>query len=233
VSAVEPLVHDLLDQATADRPHACAVQDASHTWTYERIAALSHAFAHWLREQGVAPGDRVVTQIPTTAETVALFYGTSRCGAVFVPLNPGMKPFHLRSVLENSEPALVIADAVAQTNLRDLTTVPVHSLADVWREVTRRADRGVHIEGGGTEPADIAVLVYTSGSTAAPKVVICPHAQMTFASDAIQQVLGYRPDDSSSAASRSRGTTASTKYCSARWAAPGLSSPTASRTSSC
>lgn len=46
-----------------------------------------------------------------------------------------------------------------------------------------------------TRPEDLAVLVYTSGSTAAPKAVMCPHAQMTFASDAIQQVLGYRPGD--------------------------------------
>ncbi|MGW6513405.1 AMP-binding protein, partial [Streptomyces niveus] len=42
---------------------------------------------------------------------------------------------------------------------------------------------------------DIAVLVYTSGSTAAPKAVVCPHGRMVFASEAIQLELGYRPDD--------------------------------------
>jgi acyl-CoA synthetase (AMP-forming)/AMP-acid ligase II len=195
-SSLYSLVHDLLDRAAADVPHAPAVQDASSTWSYERLVTLSHAFAHWLRGQGIGPGDRVVTQIPSTGETVALLYGTSRSGAVFVPLNPAMKPFHLRSVLANCEPGLVIADGVAETNVREVAgAVPVHNLQDVWREVTGLAARGVRMTEDTIRPDDVAVLVYTSGSTAAPKAVICPHAQMTFASGAIQQVLGYRPDD--------------------------------------
>lgn len=192
---MEQLVHDLLDRAAADTPHACAVRDASNEWSYTGLVGLSHAFARWLRAQGVARGDRVMVQVPSTGEAVAMFYGTSRAGAVFVPLNVGMKPFHLRSVVENCEPRLVIADGAAEAGAREIATVPVHSLRDVWREVAVLAADGVRVERDGVRPDDIAVLVYTSGSTAAPKAVVCPHDRMTFASDAIQQVLGYRPDD--------------------------------------
>ncbi|NED03890.1 AMP-binding protein, partial [Streptomyces sp. SID6648] len=56
-------------------------------------------------------------------------------------------------------------------------------------------------EDGPGEPAAqvaedaLAVLIYTSGSTSAPKAVMGPHAQVTFAASAIQAVLGYRHDD--------------------------------------
>jgi acyl-CoA synthetase (AMP-forming)/AMP-acid ligase II len=42
---------------------------------------------------------------------------------------------------------------------------------------------------------DVAVLIYRSGSTAAPEAVVCPHAQMIFAAAAINSMLGYRHDD--------------------------------------
>ncbi|GDY49978.1 hypothetical protein SVIO_006010 [Streptomyces violaceusniger] len=62
-------------------------------------------------------------------------------------------------------------------------------------EVERLSAEGVRVPPSDTRPDDLAVLVYTSGSTAVPKAVMCPHAQIVFATRAIQEVLGYRPDD--------------------------------------
>jgi acyl-CoA synthetase (AMP-forming)/AMP-acid ligase II len=41
----------------------------------------------------------------------------------------------------------------------------------------------------------VATLIYTSGSTAAPKAVICPHSAVVFAAQALVDALGYRADD--------------------------------------
>ncbi|GAB2825006.1 class I adenylate-forming enzyme family protein [Streptomyces chlorus] len=190
-----PYVHGLLDEALEETPERSAVRDTAGRWTYRQLAGLSHAFARWLRDHGVGHGDRVVTQLPTRREAVALFYGTSRRGAVFVPLNPGMKEFHLASVLDNAEPALVVTDGSRAQRLRAVTRVPVYDLASVWSEVEAEAARGGSEDHPGIAPDDVASLVYTSGSTATPKAVICPHAQMTFVSRAIREELGYRPDD--------------------------------------
>lgn len=189
------LVHSLLDDATAEVPDARAVRDSVTALSYRRLHELSHAVAHWLRGQGVAPGDRVVVQLPSRVELVALFYGVVRCGAIFVPLNPAMKRFHLSSVLENAEPVLVIGDAASAPGLRENTAVPVHDISVAWTHILAVADRTpepVDVEVG---VEDVAALVYTSGSTAAPKAVVCPHRQVTFASSAINAELGYRADD--------------------------------------
>ncbi|PXX71470.1 acyl-CoA synthetase (AMP-forming)/AMP-acid ligase II [Nocardia tenerifensis] len=187
-------VSDIVDEAARDAAQARAVTDADGSWTYRVLAERSADFAEWLAGQGVSRGDRVVVQLRSRRELVAMFYGCARLGAIFVPLNPAMKEFHLSSVLINAEPVLVIAEGAGVEPLRGLAAVPVHDLAELWPEVIGVA-RGATAAPAGPEPGDIAVLVYTSGSTSAPKAVICPHAQMTFAARAIDTVLRYRADD--------------------------------------
>lgn len=174
----DSLVHSLLDASAADAGGASAVRDRAGAWTYAELEAWSHAVAVVLARRGVGHGDRVVVQLPTDRALVALFYGTSRRGAVFVPINPAMKKFHFDSVVANAEPVLVLTP---------------EEFGPFWTDV--EAAHGTKAEAVETSEDDIAVLVYTSGSTAAPKGVIGPHRQVTFATRAIQEVLGYRRDD--------------------------------------
>ncbi|MGP4013066.1 AMP-binding protein [Streptomyces sp. 4N124] len=188
------LVHGLLDDAAAEVPDAPAIRDSSGSWTYRQLSEYSRAFALWLRAQGIGRGDRIVLQLPTGRELAAMFYGAARCGAVFVPVNPKMKPFHLRHVVANAEPKLLIGDASTAGRIREVAN-PVHLLDGLWAEVEAlRADAG-RFEPEQVRCDDVATLIYTSGSTAAPKAVVCPHAQVTFASRALTEALGYRRDD--------------------------------------
>jgi amino acid adenylation domain-containing protein len=186
-----PHLHGLLDAAAAAAPTAPAIRDADDQWSYSRLARLSHAAAGWLAGRGVSAGDRVLVQVPNGRELAALLFGCSRLGAIFVPVNPGTKPFHLRSVLANCEPRVVLAADGTAGAIREFSGAEVYELRGMWPD----------IESGGCAPPacvtghDVAVLLYTSGSTGAPKAITCPQAQMVFAATAIGSVLGYRPDD--------------------------------------
>ncbi|KJE21277.1 acyl-CoA synthetase (AMP-forming)/AMP-acid ligase II [Frankia torreyi] len=188
-------MHSLLDEAVAELPESPAVRDAGGMWTYRTLTEFSHAFDAWLAEQDVRLGDRVLVQLPTTRELAAMLYGTSRRGAVFVPINPSMKPFHLRSVIDNAEPRLIVGTDGDLRRIRDLGGPPCHGFSTVWNRVEKLREHGTRAEPVAARPDDVAVVVYTSGSTAAPKGVTEPHAQIIFASSAINAVLGYRPDD--------------------------------------
>lgn len=185
-------LHAMLDDAATASPEALAIRDRKGGWTYSRLAGLSRVFEMWLRERGVTAGDRVLIQLPNCRELAAMFFGCSRRGAIFVPINPGMKPFHLRSVFENSEPRLAIVGDGAVAAIRELTEIDVHEIGAIWPDVESRP---VAAEQDSVTGDDIAMLGYTSGSTAAPKAVVCPQAQMVFAAAAISSILGYRIDD--------------------------------------
>ncbi|MFI1019117.1 AMP-binding protein [Streptomyces sp. NPDC020965] len=190
------LVHDLLAGSGKATPNSDAMEDAFGTWTYQELLNHSQAFSAWLDGKGVARGERIVVQLPNIRQTVAVFYGACRRGVVFVPLNPGMKPFHLRSVIADADPRLVIAeDETAADRLRDVTDLPVYSIDSLWADVERLRDAGAGAEAVEVSPEDLAVLIYTSGSTAAPKAVACPHQQIVFAASSINAVLGYHAED--------------------------------------
>jgi amino acid adenylation domain-containing protein len=187
------LIHSLLDSTLTNNADSVAVRDATGHWTYRQLAENSHRFAHWLRANGVGHGDRIVVQLPSTRELVAMLHGAVRAGVVLVPLNPAMKPFLLKSVLDNAEPRLIIGKGAAAEAIREVTaTIPVHDIDAVWPDVQEQdATPFVH----DVRPTDLAVLIYTSGSTSAPKAVMCPHAQVVFATRALVQALEYRQDD--------------------------------------
>ena len=184
------LIHSLLDSALLENADSVAVRDADGHWTYRQLAEHSHRFARWLRANGVGHGDRIVVQLPSTRELVAMLHGAVRAGVVLVPVNPSMKPFLLKSVLDNAEPRLIIGKGAA---IREVTaTIPVHDIDAVWPDVQEQ-DAGPFVHE--VQPTDLAVLIYTSGSTSAPKAVMCPHAQVVFATRALVQALEYRQDD--------------------------------------
>lgn len=186
------LVHGLLDEAATRHPQGRAVRDARGSWTYQQVADLSNAVAGWLAAEGVRRGDRVLLRTRNRRELVPVLHGIWRLGAAAVPINPGMKPFHLRSVLADAEPALMITDGGGAP---EGSGVPGLVLDEVWPDIEILAGMAAVPDPVQVRPDDVALLIYTSGSTAAPKGVVCPHGRVSFAASAINAVLGYRADD--------------------------------------
>ncbi|MFJ8958964.1 class I adenylate-forming enzyme family protein [Lentzea sp. NPDC102401] len=188
---VHGFVHDLLDHASAGRPDSVAVSDEAGSWTCAELREVSLRVAEWLLRRGIRRGDRVLTRLPNRRELVALLYGASRVGAVLVPVNPDMKPFHLTGVLADASPELVLAEDTGE--VRSLTAAPLLGVDEAWQEIEQTEP---HAGGAGPVTShDIALLIYTSGSTSAPKAVVCPHRQVVFAAHSINDVLRYREDD--------------------------------------
>jgi acyl-CoA synthetase (AMP-forming)/AMP-acid ligase II len=181
-------VPDLVRQAATRWPDASAVRDASGRWTYAQLLAESQRFAAWLATRGVAPGDRVAVQMTGTRQAVAAVHGCGLVGAVAVPLNPKMKPFQLRQVLADAAPAVMVGEDVPLLSAAGhLAWAPAAGWPDLPAALPDPPDV--------REPVGPAYLLYTSGSMAAPKAVIAPHAAVLFAADAIQRALSYRHTD--------------------------------------
>lgn len=143
---------NLLDRLAEVRPDTVLVEDAGAARltvaeAAERVARMSGRIA-----QQVAPGDRVVVATPNGYDQLLLCLAASRAGALAVPVNPAMTSTEIDHVIADSGAALVVRRA---------------------QEVIEGGVRlGAAVE---TDPADVAAIFYTSGTTGKPKGVSLTH----------------------------------------------------------
>jgi acyl-CoA synthetase (AMP-forming)/AMP-acid ligase II len=194
-TADQGLLHDLLDAAVASHPRRPAVTapDGAGTLDYAGLARASHRLAAWLTARGLGRGDRMVVCLPSSPLTAALVYAASRAGIVFVLLHEDTRPTSLAHVVADCEPRLLLAPAELA---RRTDGLPWADAAEM-EHVLARADQPGEDDGAAVPPlaVDPVCLLYTSGSTAAPKAVVTTHQQLRFAVSAIQSVLRYRGED--------------------------------------
>ncbi|MEM1413282.1 MAG: AMP-binding protein [Myxococcota bacterium] len=152
------------------------------TLTYRELAGRATAHASWLASRGVGAGERVGLWAQPRAATAVALVGNALAGAVTVPLNPKLGPKELGHVLGDAAPALVLAasteDAPAHAPCEPITTV-----TDAPSATTRAAD-----------DAPLLVL-YTSGTTGAPKGAVITAANVAANLDALARAWEWTDDD--------------------------------------
>ena len=147
----------------------------SPTMTYRDMDARSARAAGWLRSQGVSTGDRVVVQLPKSVDTVALYLGVLRLGAVHVPLNTAYTPAEVDWFVADAEPAAVVLDEAA---------------------LTAGLDQAHHLSGSvERQPDDLAALVYTSGTTGRPKGAMLTHGNLASNALALKDAWAFQSSD--------------------------------------
>ncbi|MCA0377532.1 MAG: acyl--CoA ligase [Gemmatimonadetes bacterium] len=175
-----------------------ALIDASDDtrWSYRALDLEADRWHALLAQAGVRPGDRVAVLAPNRREYLPLFFGCLRLGAVLVPLNWRLSAPELARVLADARPVVCFGEdsvrALAEAALRAAALSEATRWHDFDREVPSllaRADR--------TPPAspvrthdDATMLLYTSGSTGAPKGVVLPHRQLLW--NAIATSTGWQ-----------------------------------------
>ncbi|MBN8245913.1 MAG: AMP-binding protein, partial [Verrucomicrobia bacterium] len=154
-----------------------------------------------LNHLGLGRGDRVALALPQGAD-LALAFLTVAAGATAVPLNPASSASEFERLFQDLRPrALILAagDASEARRVADASGVPVLDLTPGtepgspprWTG-TRQALKGA---GGFAGADDVALVLYTSGTTARPKRVPLTHANLLASLHAIGETLQLGPDD--------------------------------------
>jgi amino acid adenylation domain-containing protein len=174
--------------------------------TYRDLDRASDRLAGALAAHGVARGDRVVIFMDNCREAVIAIFAVLKAGAVFSPINPSVKADKLAYVINNCRArALLTQDklrAVVSAALAEAPSVTLTVVAGAGEPTLRGA---VSFEAAlATDlppPAapgidlDLAMLVYTSGSTGFPKGVMMTHRNVVAAATSITTYLENTPDD--------------------------------------
>jgi len=198
-------------RSIADIPHfhalfrggkAAVVVDGGETLSYTTLDDRCRRFAGFLRSRVVVPGERVVILLQNVPEFVIAYFGTIAAGCVAVPVNYRLSPAEVGYILSDCSASLVVtsgerfgkvAGEEGARGVRDWLLVDGGGEGSIPFAAALAANPVPVPEP--VAPGDVAVLLYTSGTTGFPKGAMISHRNTLFNVDSCLATLGYEEED--------------------------------------
>lgn len=192
-------IHQRLESVAATTPDAPAIHLDGDTWTFGALAARVAATAAAVVAR-TRPGDRVALVAWNGMWWIDAAFGVPAAGRTLAMISPRLTLAEIAGQLATVDPALVIVDPTVTTDLDALgspgrtvvalpewitATTPTFSVP-IWPPEGPDRDR---------DPEDVAWLVFTSGTTAAPKAAMLTHRSLLAAVHATAAARPANPDD--------------------------------------
>ncbi len=196
-------LHDLVFAAAKRAPTATAVIDAQGSTTYAELCDSAELIACHLIASGVQAGDLVGICMVRSHNIIATILGVLRSGAAFIALDLAYPAERLHATIAVSGLATVVGDASGARVLdsaSDLAFIDITNLMGAPSPSSTRWGATMHAPSSvpNGDPADLAYVIATSGSTGAPKCVMIEHgaainliewAHACFSSEDLAEVL--------------------------------------------
>jgi len=161
---------DPVRRRSHERPGALAVRAGQRELTYSELDEAADRWARRLASAGVLAGDRVATTLPPGVDFAALLHATPRLGAALVPLSPRAGVPERERMLEIARARLVVDEPL--TGPEAMLTSPA-----------------------GLDDEAVHTVLFTSGTTGAPKPVALTYRNHAASARASTANLGVEPDD--------------------------------------
>jgi malonyl-CoA/methylmalonyl-CoA synthetase len=172
------------------------------TWNYADLDKETARLAHFLTETvGVQKGERIAVQVEKTPQALFLYLACLRAGFIYLPLNTAYTETELAYFIDNAEPAVVvcrssslsafkqIAKHKAVRHFYTLDSAPEDNLLHLSESTPTQFE---------TMPCDrddVAVILYTSGTTGRPKGAMITHGNLAANGLALKEIWGFTQND--------------------------------------
>jgi acyl-CoA ligase (AMP-forming) (exosortase A-associated) len=201
-------IHDLVAEAARAHGNAPALTYKDVTVTYSELWRKVASVGAAMKGLGVCRGDRVAVYLDKRIETVAALFGTSVGNGVFVPVNPLLRPRQVGYIVRDCGARVVVTSperlALLREELQECKSVEhvvlvgqppaadpgARYTVSPWPVTTEGDDVAAH-----AIDADMAAILYTSGSTGQPKGVVLSHRNLIAGAESVSHYLGNAPDD--------------------------------------
>ncbi|TAK99784.1 MAG: long-chain fatty acid--CoA ligase [Rhodospirillaceae bacterium] len=180
--------HLLLDMAAGEAGPRIAIGPKQGGVSYAHLLGCARAAAKWIKDLGV---ERVAYVGLNADAFPILMFGSAMVGKPFSPINYRLTDGDLRRLLERTAPSVVVADDDMMARVEGVAGVkPVSHSA--FRSLV---EKGPRIEPEEEAPEDIAILLFTSGTTGEPKAAVLRHRHLTSYVISTQEFLNASDDE--------------------------------------
>ncbi len=171
------------------------------SWSYADLERESARAGRFLTELGVRAGDRVAVRVDKSTTAFWLYLGCLRAGFVYLPLNTGYTKDELAYFLQNAEPTALVCRSSALADLEGLARS--HGVPHVL-DLDAEGGGGLARSLANTSPEfgtvprgtdDVAVILYTSGTTGRPKGAMITHGNLAANALALRDAWGFGSRD--------------------------------------
>jgi acyl-CoA synthetase (AMP-forming)/AMP-acid ligase II len=185
-------VGQVLERDAAQVPDKIAVVDGANRKTYGELNSMANALAASLAEIGLKKGDRTAIYMPNSIEFMVAFYAMQKLGVIVAWVNPIYRKVEARFILKNSEAraVFIFSDWDQRNFLDDILSLrdelpdlefifsvgedksqEVYTFNDLINSGMGKTFTPVTID----PKKDLAMLLYTSGTTGKPKGAMITH----------------------------------------------------------
>lgn len=202
------LIHHSIEESAHRSPESEAFRFEGAALTYAELTARANQLAQVLIDRGVRSMDRVGIYMHKCAEMPIAVYGILKAGAVFVPIDPTSPPTRIRFILEDCGIRHLVTEPSRERPALDLLrgmNAPISVIGarrpeagdgggDLvsWAEVSEASRETPDVR---MVESDLAYIMYTSGSTGAPKGLMHTHHSGLSYARLSARTYGVRPDD--------------------------------------
>jgi long-chain acyl-CoA synthetase len=205
ISIQPATLRELIERTAQSHPARPALATIEgDNFPYEIVLCRSRQISAYLTSQGVRQGDRVAIIGENSPQWGMAYFGITMMGAVAVPILPDFPAGDIGRIVRHAEVRVVFTTSRLHEKLADLTsqeTGPVVLLDDFTiagsnnRQPILREDLAAGPPASVPAPDDLAVLMYTSGTTGHSKGVMLTHSNIVSDAFALLQIVPVEKDD--------------------------------------
>lgn len=188
---------DTLHRSARKFGERTALVEGANRTSYARLDAASNQFAHHLLASGLQSGDKVAMVCNNSTQFLIAAYGILKAGMVWVPVNTMLAPADIRFILEHAEAKLLVIDDLLYANPALRETIDAIGLPLRLCDALAQASEGMpaKLPEVVIDERDLALIMYTSGTTGRPKGAM--HSHLSVHSALVSNIgnMGIGPDD--------------------------------------
>lgn len=182
-------------------PDRIAIIDGQRRASYGEFWAQARGFADVLRGTGLQRGDRVAIVLPNRMEAATACYGTWLAGGVAVPLDVQARVRDLSPWIRHCDARYVVHERShrdAEQAVAGLPSVRLSIALEEQQPICAPKASAGETRGSAdiARSDDLALILYTSGTTGAPKGVMLSHANLLANAESVIAYLGLGCNDS-------------------------------------